>query len=59
VFSENEWEKFSNNDKNELTTFLISKLGDTTTTNIHTCPFLNATTGEMAVYSLQHIHKKS
>ena len=59
VFSENDWSKFSNNDIKKLTDFLITKLSDTTKTKIHTCPFFVATTGEMAVYSLQHIHKKN
>ncbi|CAL2101705.1 conserved protein of unknown function [Tenacibaculum sp. 190130A14a] len=56
VFSETEWKKFAKNDKVELTEFLISKLSDTTKTKVHTCPFFRATNGEMAVYSLQHIH---
>jgi len=56
VFSEKEWEKFVENDKTELTEFLITKLSDTTKTKVHTCPFFVATNGEMAVYSLQHIH---
>ncbi|MFY8186953.1 MAG: hypothetical protein ACOVLC_03230 [Flavobacterium sp.] len=59
VFSESEWKKFSANDKVKLTEFLITKLSDTTKTKIHTCPFFGATNGEMAVYSLQHIHKKN
>lgn len=59
VFSETEWEKFSDNDKGVLTNFLIAKLSDTTRTKVHTCPFFMATNGEMAVYSLQHIHKKN
>ena len=57
VFSETEWKKFSDNDKEQLTEFLITKLSDTTKTKVHTCPFFGATNGEMAVYSLQHIHK--
>jgi len=56
VFSEKEWKKFAKNDKTELTEFLITKFSDTTKTKIHTCPFFGATNGEMAVYSLQHIH---
>lgn len=59
VFSEKEWKNFSKNDKNKLTQFLLTKLSDTTKTKIHTCPFFEATNGEMAVYSLQHIHKKN
>ena len=56
VFSEMEWKKFAENDKTKLTEFLITKLSDTTKTKVHTCPFFGATNGEMAVYSLQHIH---
>jgi PBP1b-binding outer membrane lipoprotein LpoB len=59
VFSETEWNDFSNNDISKLTTFLISKLSDTTKTTLHTCSFFATRTGEMAVYSLQHIHKKN
>uniref|UniRef100_UPI00404AD988 hypothetical protein n=1 Tax=Flavobacterium sp. TaxID=239 RepID=UPI00404AD988 len=59
VFSEKEWKKFIENDKTELTHFLIGKLSDTTETKIHTCPFFGATNGEMAIYSLQHIHNKN
>ena len=59
VFSETEWKKFSEKDKRKLTEFLITKLSDTTKTKVHTCPFFGATNGEMAVYSLQHIHKKN
>ncbi|WCO03598.1 hypothetical protein [Psychroserpens ponticola] len=59
VFSETQWKEFSNNDKGKLTEFLITKLSDTTRTKVHICPFFEATNGEMAVYSLQHIHKKN
>ena len=59
VFSETEWKKFSNNDIGKLTEFLITKLTDTTKTKVHTCPFFGTTNGEMAVYSLQHIHEKN
>jgi hypothetical protein len=59
VFSEMNWKKFSDKDKGKLTDFLINKLSDTTKTKIHTCPFFAATNGEMAVYSLQHIHNKN
>ncbi|OBX17465.1 hypothetical protein ES675_16335 [Bizionia algoritergicola] len=59
VFSEMDWKNFSKNDKEKLTEFLITKLSDTTKTKVHTCPFFGATNGEMAVYSLQHIHNKN
>lgn len=59
VFHEKSWKDFSNHDKEKLTDFLITKLSDTTKTKIHTCPFFGTTTGEMAVYSLQHIHNKN
>lgn len=56
VFSEKEWKNLSKRDKTEVTFFLLSKLADTTTTAVHTCPFYNATNGEMAVYALQYIY---
>ena len=59
VFSEKEWKKFAERNKTELTEFLISKLSDTTKSNVHTCPFFGATNGEMAVYALQHIHGRN
>jgi len=59
VFSETDWKNFSDKDKTKLTEFLITKLSDATKTKVHTCPFFGATNGEMAVYSLQHIHKKN
>ncbi|WP_053993047.1 hypothetical protein [Mangrovimonas sp. TPBH4] len=59
VFSEIEWKNFAKNDKTKLTEFLVGKLADTTKTKIHTCPFFGATNGEMAIYSLQHIHNKN
>ncbi|MBV1922852.1 MAG: hypothetical protein KUG68_02360 [Flavobacteriaceae bacterium] len=59
VFSETDWNLFLDFDKTELTDFLIKQLSDTTKTKIHTCPFFNATNGEMAVYSLQQIHNKN
>lgn len=53
-----DWETFFDRDQQELTHFLISKLtGDTTKTEIHTCPFFAATEGELAVYSLQKMYK--
>ncbi|MGX1930627.1 hypothetical protein [Flagellimonas sp. 2504JD4-2] len=59
VFSENDWKRLAKRDKTKLTEFLITKLSDTTRTKVHTCPFFSATNGEMAVYSLQHIHNKN
>lgn len=57
VFSESDWKRLSKKDKTKLTEFLLSKFSDTTKTKVHTCPFFGATNGEMAVYSLQHIHQ--
>lgn len=52
-----EWEIFFGRDEKQLSAFLLNQLtADTTHTRIHTCPFSNATTGEVAVYSLQKIH---
>jgi hypothetical protein len=44
-------------DKGELALFLINQLSDKTTTQIHTCPYENATKGELALYCLQGISK--
>lgn len=49
------WKHFFDFPKSELTTFLLSKLTDTLSTKIHTCPFFNATEGELAVYCLQKL----
>jgi hypothetical protein len=43
--------------KGELALFLINQLPDKTTTQIHTCPYENATKGELALYCLQGISK--
>lgn len=54
-----EWKALFNKPKKELTKFLLTKLEKTDTTKIHTCPFFLATEGEIAVYTLQGIHKKN
>ena len=59
MVQDKKWKIFFKRDKKELTSFLISKMGDTTTTQVHTCPFGVATIGELAVYSLQKIHSKN
>ncbi len=59
VFNETSWKRFSNKEKEKLTEFLITKFSDTIKTNVHTCPFFVTTTGEIAVYSLQHILKNN
>lgn len=53
--SSKDWEVFFDREEKQIATFLLSKLADTTTTNIHTCPFANASAGEVAVYGLQKI----
>ncbi len=57
VFNKSYWIDFLNRPKLKTTNFLISKFSDTTKTKIHTCPFYGATNGEIAVYTLQQIHK--
>ena len=52
-----EWEIFFHRSQYELTDLLLSKLPDTATTSIHTCPFFNASEGEVAVYALQRIYE--
>lgn len=54
-----EWKALFNKPKKELTEFLITKLEKSDTTKVHTCPFFLATEGELAVYTLQGIHKKN
>ena len=59
VFNNKEWITFSSYKKGQLTNFLVKQLADTTKTKVHTCPFFNATNGEMAIYALQQIHNKN
>lgn len=54
-----EWEAFFSKEKEELTLFLVDKFKSKDSTNTHTCPFFNATEGELAVYALQGIHNKN
>jgi hypothetical protein len=54
-----EWKAFFKKEKVSLTKFLVNKLGSRDSTYTHTCPFFNATEGELAVYALQGIHKKN
>ncbi|MEO1031073.1 MAG: hypothetical protein AAFX55_06695 [Bacteroidota bacterium] len=56
VFNKEPWQLLSQYDKQKTTAFLLGKLADTTKTNIHTCPFMGASNGELAVYALQQIH---
>lgn len=51
-----EWEIFFHRTQEELTTVLLSKLADTSTTSIHTCPYFMANEGEVAVYALQQLY---
>lgn len=56
--NENEkWGFFLQNDKSELTQFLIAQLTDTSISNVHACPFSMATHAELAVYCLQQVYK--
>jgi len=52
-----EWEIFFGREEKILTHLLLSKMADTSTTRIHTCPYFNAREGELAVYALQYIHQ--
>lgn len=51
------WKTFFAHETNVLSTFLIEQLGDTSVTQIHTCPYEVATKGELATYCLQRIYK--
>ena len=59
VFNKAPWQLFIGNDIAITTSFLLEKLADTTKTSVHTCPFMGASNGELAVYALQQIHKIS
>lgn len=48
---------FNSTTKKEIIEFLISKLSSTAKTNLHICPYENATEGELAVYALENITK--
>lgn len=52
-----DWQIFLKRPRNELVPFLLDQFSDTSQTQIHTCPFFNATKGELAVYCLQHVFK--
>ena len=59
VMDENiQWRTFLETPKKELTEFLLTRMDKADTTSVHTCPFFNATEGELAVYSLQKVHRK-
>lgn len=53
-----QWKNFLGKPKKELTEFLLTRMDKMDTTNVHTCPFYNAIEGELAVYTLQKIHRK-
>jgi len=59
TFKDEGWIALASKDKKSLTKFLLSKLSDTTLTNVHNCPNLMATQGEMSVYALQNLHQKN
>jgi hypothetical protein len=54
---ESRWQEFFNIPLTEAVPCLIERIGSQESTNIHVCPFQNATEGEMAVYTLQHFLK--
>jgi len=52
-----DWKLFFSLNKKQITDFLITKItANTTKTKIHTCPYDDATEGEIAVYALQKIY---
>lgn len=53
------WISFVKREKSKTLPFLFGKLNQVDTTKIHTCPFQNATEGELAVYTLQIIFRKN
>ena len=53
-----QWINFLNKtDKKQLSSFLIKQLSDKAESQIHTCPYDDATKGELALYCLQGISK--
>lgn len=44
--------------KNKIVPLLISRIGSTKESNVHICPFVNATEGELAIYVLSFITHK-
>ncbi|MCJ8288726.1 MAG: hypothetical protein HRT58_01740 [Crocinitomicaceae bacterium] len=59
VLTENrrvDWRPFFSHPKEELRDFLIEQIEDTSTSRIHTCPFMPASGGEVAVYCLTKIY---
>ena len=55
VFREVQWQDFLNYPPNEVIPFLANKFGSKALTNIHVCPFENATEGELAVFVSEYI----
>lgn len=51
------WQKFLSMSSHSLVPFLLDKFDDISGTKVHTCPFMEATSGEVAVYTLQHVLK--
>lgn len=52
-----QWQDLFTRDPRQVTGFLLTQLADTSTTRIHTCPFFEASAGEVAVYGLQFIYQ--
>ena len=55
--NDSEWIIFFSINERDLAAFLIKQIPDRTKTIIHTCPFQNATKGELAIYCLHNIYK--
>ncbi|MGB0431598.1 MAG: SH3 domain-containing protein [Bacteroidia bacterium] len=53
------WVYFLEQPRSLTVPFLIDKISDTTSTTIHTCPFSQAKSGELAIYNLQFIFEKN
>jgi hypothetical protein len=59
IVNDTKWKAIITQPKKSITPFLISKLKDTTKTQLHTCPFFRTRSNELAVYLLQHIYQKN
>jgi hypothetical protein len=54
-FNRKRWRDYLLAKRHRVATFLLTRLSSTKKTQVHTCPFLSAVEGEVAVYALQQI----
>ncbi len=59
VLQEAKWQSFLSNKPSNLVPFLASRIDSKRKTQVHACPWGNASEGELAVYICQHSIKKN